>query len=112
MLLGLQKHGALYRPVKSLIIFMCSGISHALVAQQLLPCGAKEEVWWFSVNFAAIVFEDTFETVVKKAFLRPSGSGGKPLWSVAGYLWTLGFMCWSLPKVQYPQLRCMVGDEP
>ncbi|KIX02312.1 uncharacterized protein Z518_08253 [Rhinocladiella mackenziei CBS 650.93] len=110
-LLGLKKHGALHRPMKNLVIFMCSGISHALVAQQLLPCGAREEIWWFSVNFAAVVFEDIFGLIVKKAGLRPSGAGGKLVWRIGGYLWTLGFMFWSLPKVQYPQLRCTVGGE-
>lgn len=108
-LLGLKKQNPLYLPVRNLTIFMCSGISHALVAQQLLPCGAEEEVWWFAVNFAMVVLESVFGFVVKKVGLRPSGRVGRSMWRLGGYFWTLGFMFWSLPKVQFRQLRCVVN---
>lgn len=110
-LLGLKKQNPMYLPVRNFTIFMCSGVSHALVAQQLLPCGAEEEVWWFAVNFAMIVLESIFALIAKKAGLRPSSPVGRSIWRLGGYGWTLGFMFWSLPKVQFRQLRCVVNDD-
>ncbi|KAJ9606027.1 hypothetical protein H2200_009876 [Cladophialophora chaetospira] len=108
-LLKLKTQSPLYQPGRNFIIFMCSGISHALVARQLIPCGAKEEIWWFAVNFAAVVLESIFALMVNKAGLRPSSPAGRLVWRVCGYSWVLGFMFWSLPKVQFRQLRCVVN---
>jgi hypothetical protein len=105
-MLGIRPGSALHRLLRNSAIFLCSGISHALVMHQLLPCGARAEIWWFMANFVAVVLENHFDLAVKRLKLRPGSQGGQFLWRIAGYCWTLGFMFWSLPKLLFLQLRC------
>ena len=108
--LGLCRHSPTDLLFTNFTIFFISGLSHALVARQLgMRCGAWQEVAWYCLNFLFIVFEEIMQKVYR--LLMPTTAiFARPALRMIGYVWVLGFLCWSLPKVKYPQLYCSVQD--
>jgi hypothetical protein len=100
--------------VINFIVFLISGIMHALVTRQMgYRCGAWRDVWWFCANFEAIAAETLLQQLLETLF--PQRRGGSKttvpvLERALGFLWVFAFFFWSVPKWQYPKVHC--GQTP
>jgi Membrane bound O-acyl transferase family len=91
-------------------VFFISGIAHALVTWHVgFRCGWWQDLWWFCANAVGILVEEVVKAAVEgilgwKALRMVSGLE-RPI----GYVWTWGFLFWSVPKWQYPKMICGIG---
>jgi hypothetical protein len=101
-ILHIKAHSWFGRTLVNLIIFLISGLVHAVVFQSLDVPESYLEIWWFMMNFIAVLLERSFITTLGKtqcARRLPSWMG-----RAAGYCWVFLFLFWSLPKSQYPKI--------
>jgi hypothetical protein len=104
-ILGLERKSVFGKLVISFTVFFLSGVVHMLVTLQLgCSCGYWEDLYWFFLNFAAILAE----SVVQGVFSKVLGTGGRSRMTnkALGYVWVFGFLFWSLPKSHFPKMRC------
>lgn len=108
--LGAKKLGVKFsRMLTPGLVFLLSGLGHALLTwKQGFRCGWWEDVSWYAMNFAAILFEDVFHKLLLPSFSPAQRliSAMPMLTRVCGYAWTWGFLFWSLPKVQFAKVLC------
>ncbi|KAF7889118.1 hypothetical protein EAF00_009418 [Botryotinia globosa] len=110
--LGMQKGSVAGRYAAMFIVFLISGISHAIPE---LATGLKWKqsgaVRYFLTQYFGIVLEDVVKELSSKfGILRSEKSR-----NVIGYVWVFLFQVWSVPAWMYPQLVGIKGgpeDEP
>jgi len=104
-ILKFRRGSLLDKALISLFIFVLSGTVHALVTLQLgFSCGYWEDIWWFTANYAAILVEGSIFWLTRRLLGRNTRSN--TLSKAAGSFRVFGFLFWSLPKSQYPKIRC------
>jgi hypothetical protein len=105
---GISRASAAYRLLVTFLVFLFSGIVHALVSWRLgYRCGVWEEVAWFCMNFVAILFEDAVQqgfVIVSRRYQWDKSY--HTFWKPLGFIWVFGFFFWSYPKVYYPKMYC------
>lgn len=93
--------------VVNFLVFLFSGLTHALVSSQLgHGCGVWEEVLWFCGNFLAMMTEGAVQQAVMLFSGKENGKGYVMIRKGVGFLWVFGFFFWSLPKSHYPRHYC------
>lgn len=111
---------ALSKLLVAFIVFFLSGCAHAAAAWQLDDCGTWTlDIFWFLANFAVVTFEVGASGVLSWAALRSGyGRGWTNLGAkyplatrMLGYVWVYAFLFWSVPKWQYPKVRCAIVRE-
>lgn len=114
---ALGRRSAFSKLLVALGVFFLSGCAHAAAAWQLGDCGTwKLDVLWFLANFAVVTFEIGALGLVRWAAAR---SGYARRWAglgatyplagrLLGYVWVFAFLFWSVPKWQYPKVRCSI----
>ncbi|KAK4574442.1 hypothetical protein LTR86_001283 [Recurvomyces mirabilis] len=95
----LQAHTAAARVAEGFIVFLISGVLHAVVSYQVGYRGvAMAEIVWFMSQPVAMLVEDLVQTLMSAIIagvkLKPSST--QWMYS-AGYLWVLGFFMFALP---------------
>ncbi|OHE94295.1 hypothetical protein CORC01_10455 [Colletotrichum orchidophilum] len=90
------------------LIFFMSGIFHAGTEYVSgLECHVVWEIWWWMLNYFAMIAETAFmyglQTYFPRFYDKTSGKIGKTI----GYLWLFAFMFYSSPKNLYTALNCM-----
>ncbi|KAM0274930.1 hypothetical protein ACHAQH_007739 [Verticillium albo-atrum] len=90
------------------MIFMMSGVFHAWSSTwQGYKCGFWEEIWWWSVNFLAVLGETIVLEGLQKAFpqwYRRMAEGR--ISKIVGGFWVCLFIFWASPKYLYPVMIC------
>ena len=82
-------------------VFFVSGITHALTTRTLgFKYGHWEDIAWFCANFAAILLETAFQSLVR----RVSGKWSDRVGKAVGAVWLFSFFFWSLPKAQFTKI--------
>ena len=94
-------------------IFLLSGVAHAAVGYQLGDrCGWMQDILWFCGNAIAgageLWAEGLLQRLAKRAGLRLQN---RAVSKAAGFIWVFLFFFWSVPKWQYPKLRCAIEQE-
>jgi hypothetical protein len=103
--LGLDRKSIFGKLVINSTVFFLSGVVHALVTLQLgYSCGYWEDLHWFCLNFAAIFAESVVQGVLCEVL--GEGARSRMMKKTLGYVWVFGFLFWSLPKSQFPKMRC------
>lgn len=70
-------------------------------------CAYWEEVWWWMMNYVAIVAEILFQEAAKKWAPRTYRKADKGwIGKAVGFAWVFLFLFWSLPKYMYPNYIC------
>ena len=106
--LRLPRASLLDRTLINFSVFLLSGIVHALVTWQLgFVCGYWQDIWWFCVNFIAMLAEEWAQWFARRLMggRFENTNAGKAV----GFLWVYGFLFWSLPKSSYPKISCGTG---
>ncbi|TGO61259.1 hypothetical protein BOTNAR_0131g00050 [Botryotinia narcissicola] len=110
--LGMQKGSLAGRYTAMFIVFLISGIIHAIAE---LATGLKWKqsgvVRYFLTQYFGIVLEDIVKELSSKFGILRS----EKLRNVIGYVWVFLFQVWSVPAWMYPQLVGIKGgpeDEP
>lgn len=86
-------------------VFLISGIVHACITVQLgFKCGYWEDLAFFVMCFAALLFEEGMQRAAYRAFGEAWQNGW--ICRILGYIWVFGFFFWVLPKHQYPKVLC------
>ncbi|KAH7322535.1 membrane bound O-acyl transferase family-domain-containing protein [Stachybotrys elegans] len=100
-----QKPGS--RAEKTLVplfIFICSGLSHALVGWALGDAALSRDILFFLLNYLAIMVE----VVLSKAEIARSRKRGTKasdtLWNIAGFAWVCVFFFCVSPLWLYPKI--------
>ncbi|KAM0717896.1 hypothetical protein Q7P37_006228 [Cladosporium fusiforme] len=93
------------------VVFALSGCSHALVTWQAGLRDWHLEIGWFMLNFCACAFEKLVLSILQKVAKR-NGFAARwrefeqsPVAKVIGGMWVFSFLCWSVPKWQYPRME-------
>lgn len=95
------------------IIFLLSGVAHAAVGYQLGDrCGWVQDIVWFCSNAIAGAGE-LFATALLQRLAKRTGIRlqYRALSTAVGFAWVFLFFFWSVPKWQYPKLRCAIEQE-
>jgi hypothetical protein len=86
-----------------LFVFGLSGITHAVVVANMgYQCGYMEEIWWYLLNFYAIVAEQVIGWLVGELIIIKSLN--TMIKKTLGFIWVFLFMFWSLPKLYYSKM--------
>lgn len=116
----LGRGSAVSKLLVAFIVFFLSGCAHAAAAWQLDDCGTWTlDIGWFLANFAVVTFEVGASGVLRWVAVRSGyGRGWANLGAryplaarVLGYVWVFAFLFWSVPKWQYPKVRCAIMRE-
>lgn len=95
-------------------IFAISGIYHSACSWVLGDrCGWKDELWFFLMNFLVCATERLLLCYGKLASQK-LGLAWTPSTVVRrtlGYVWVVCFLCWLVPKWQYPKVNCAIIDD-
>lgn len=94
-------------------IFLLSGVAHAAVGYQLGDrCGWMQDIVWFCSNAIAgageLLATAVLQRLAKRAGLRFQSKVAN---NAFGFIWVFLFFFWSVPKWQYPKLRCAIEQE-
>lgn len=115
-----RRGSAVSKLLVAFIVFLLSGCAHAAAAWQLDDCGTWTlDIAWFLANFAVVTFEVGASGVLRWVAVRSGYGRGwanmgarYPLAArVLGYVWVFAFLFWSVPKWQYPKVRCAIMRE-
>ncbi|KAF7187729.1 Acetyltransferase aurG [Pseudocercospora fuligena] len=107
----LQPGTEIHNSVVAFTVFALSGLIHSFVAWQHHIKSWDRDFRWFLLNFGVGILEKKLIQWMRgmaKRFgasreLRAIEEGW--LGYLLGYLWVLGFFCWSVPFWQYPRLE-------
>ncbi|KAL8791761.1 MAG: hypothetical protein Q9195_005637 [Heterodermia aff. obscurata] len=100
-MLGLRRGTVGHRLCVEFVVFLVSGVTHALTTRTLgYRAGYWEDVGWFCGNFVAILVETAFQALVRRVF----GETGDRVRKGVGAVWLFLFFFWSLPKTQFPKV--------
>lgn len=104
----MERNGMIGKVAVNFLVFLFSGVTHALVSWQLgNQCGVWEELVWFCSCFLAMMVERVVQQAVKHLLAEKEDSRGYlVIRKGVGFLWVFTFFFWSLPKVHYPQHYC------
>jgi hypothetical protein len=102
----------------SLVVFLLSGLSHAVVAWQLGDdCGWTRDITWFLCNYVVAMLENVAATVLRLLAVK---CGSEPQLlrlrnskyaKFLGFCWVYLFFFWSVPLWQYPKINCTIHKE-
>ena len=99
--LRLRRGTATHKICVEFVVFFVSGVTHALTTRMLgFRAGHWEDIAWFCANFAAILLETAFRSLVRRVWGETSDRVGKGV----GAVWLFAFFFWSLPKTQFTKI--------
>ena len=104
-ILGLPRKSILGKLVVNGVVFLLSGIVHALTMRQPgFECGAMGEVRFYCEHYGAVLAE----TAVQAAFERLTRvyRANGAVTRTSGYIWVFGFLFYSVTKSQYGKAFC------
>ena len=109
----LRKGSLITRYAHLLVVFLISGLQHALVdVAEGYTWESSGSLQFFFAQAAGIMLEDAVQAICRRQ-LRDSR--GKPIstgWArYTGYIWVTLFLVWSTPMWIYPALRVNKGEE-
>ncbi|KAK5662397.1 hypothetical protein OQA88_8307 [Cercophora sp. LCS_1] len=100
--LPFRRGGQMYRVWVVFFVFACAGLMHAVTLFIVgFRCGWWEQVYWWSLNFAAVMAEQVVFSAARLVIGDKVVS--RPTWParILGYVWVFAFQFWSLPKMYY-----------
>ena len=107
-LFGIAKGTPVGRLSITSMVFVISGVMHAAGVRMVGPnCKGGPVIWYYCITGLGIIFEDSVEMLYSRMFgdiLRSPAS--RRLDRVVGYMWTILFMSWRLPKLLFANASC------
>lgn len=107
------KHEFVENCLIKVLIFLMSGIAHALVSWKLGEvCGILDDVRFYMFNFAGMMLEASLSIswaliAHDKSFVSVR-EVNKPHWALrcVGHVWVFVFFVWAVPNWSFPQVYC------
>ena len=110
------------RVLMTFSLFLISGTVHQLTSWQLNPgCGDYADLQFFCMNAAAVSLEFALLQVIStsqpsEVDRRRGAERSHPqrrlraaLAHLVGYTWVISFFVWTIPRIYYPRIYCMLN---
>ncbi|KAH6954448.1 membrane bound O-acyl transferase family-domain-containing protein [Fusarium avenaceum] len=114
---GTRKRTTIMRYANNALVFVLSGLMHAVVERTLNPgscsrCGCWATFWRYSLQIVAMVAEELFQNVTQELEHRliPAQTRYKcvtTIHRVSGYTWVIFWTLWSKEFTFFPQAYCL-----
>jgi hypothetical protein len=119
LLLPSGSNSAMKGAIVAFVVFFLSGASHAAInwglGQRVWRCA--NDVYWFMLNFVVCSLETTLTSAGRRLAARAGRerefAAVEASWLgwLVGYVWTFGFLFWSVPMWRFPMYEQLVEVE-